>query len=190
MRAQALAGSAGDTGRMGGRGSAALSPLTAAAARFLSEPDGPRIAVIEAGGWDTHANQGAANGALSNRLRALDQGLKSLKDELGHDWESTTVMIVTEFGRTVAVNGTRGTDHGTASCAFIAGGSLSGGRIITDWPGLRDGDLHEGRDLSPTLDLRAAFKSVLMSRYGLSETQLETQVFPDSGAVAPLEQLV
>jgi uncharacterized protein (DUF1501 family) len=188
LNAQALAGSAGDGARMGGRGGPqALSPLTGAAARFLSEPDGPRIAVIDAGGWDTHANQGGANGGLAIRLRALDQGLQSLKQELGEHWASTTVMIVTEFGRTVAVNGTRGTDHGTASCAFVAGGALSGGRIITDWPGLAAGDLHEGRDLKPTLDLRAAFKSVLMSRYGLSETQLETQVFPDSASVTPLE---
>ncbi len=187
LSAQALAGTPRDNPRMGGRGGQALSPLTTAAARFLSEPDGPRIAVIDAGGWDTHANQGGANGALALRLRGLDQGLQSLKNELGGHWQSTTVLIVTEFGRTVAINGTRGTDHGTASCAFLAGGAVSGGRVLTDWPGLAPGDLHEGRDLRPTLDLRAAFKSVLMTRFGLSEAQLETQVFPDSADVAPLE---
>lgn len=190
LQAQALAGSAGNTRMGGGRGGQALSPLTSAAARFLSEPDGPRVAVIEAGGWDTHANQGSANGTLATRLGALDQGLQTLKQELGNHWESTTVMIVTEFGRTVAVNGTRGTDHGTASCAFVAGGALSGGNVIADWPGLRAGNLYEGRDLAPTLDMRAAFKAVLMSQYGISEAALETQVFPDSANVAPLDSLV
>jgi uncharacterized protein (DUF1501 family) len=191
LNAQALAGSADAGERMGGgRGGQALSPLTSAAARFVREPDGPRIAVIDASGWDTHANQGAANGGLSLRLRALDQGLKSLQDELGSTWDSTTVMIVTEFGRTVAVNGTRGTDHGTASCAFVAGGTLNGGHVITDWPGLGAADLHEGRDLRPTLDLRAAFKSVLHTQYGLTEAQLETDVFPDSANIAPLDDLI
>jgi len=93
---------------------------------------------------------------------------------------------VTEFGRTVAVNGTRGTDHGTAGCAFVAGGAVAGGRVIADWPGLAERDLYDGRDLEPTLDLRAVFKGILAEQYGLPARALETSVFPDSEAVAPI----
>jgi uncharacterized protein (DUF1501 family) len=100
------------------------------------------------------------------------------------------VLIVTEFGRTVAVNGTRGTDHGTAGCAFLAGGAVDGGRIVSDWPGLAPRDLHEGRDLRATTDLRSVFKGVLASRFGIPEAALETSVFPSSEGVEPLELAV
>ena len=109
----------------GGRGGLNVAPLASAAARFLASADGPRIAVLDAGGWDTHANQGGAQGPLALRLRGLDAGLQMLKTELGAHWRETTVLVVTEFGRTVAVNGTRGTDHGTAGCAFLAGGAVA-----------------------------------------------------------------
>jgi uncharacterized protein (DUF1501 family) len=178
---------AGETGMDGMRaGGQQLAPITTAAARFLAAPDGPRIAVIEANGWDTHANQGGATGGLAIRLQQLDAGLASFKSELGSAWDTTTVMIVTEFGRTVAVNGTRGTDHGTAGCAFVVGGAVAGGQIITDWPGLAERDLFEGRDLAPTLDLRAVFKGVLSEQYGLSALALDTRVFPGSSDVEPL----
>ena len=168
----------------------ALGPLAQAAGRFLRADDGPRIAVIDFGGWDTHANQGTALGPLAARLRALDNGLASLKAELGPTWATTSVLVVTEFGRTVAMNGTRGTDHGTAGCALLAGGAVNGGRIVTDWPGLAQNDLFEERDLRPTLDMRAVFKGLLAAQFGLTEAALETRVFPDSAAVAPLEGLV
>jgi uncharacterized protein (DUF1501 family) len=185
LNARALAGETGmDTGMRGG--GEQLAPLTTAAARFLAAADGPRIAVIEAGGWDTHANQGAANGTLAQRLGALDRGVAAFRNELGPAWAKTTVAIVTEFGRTAAVNGTRGTDHGTAGAAFIAGGAVAGGRVISDWPGLAARELYEGRDLQPTLDLRALFKGILSEQYGLSARALETDVFPDSGAAAPI----
>lgn len=178
---------AGENGMGAMRGNAEqLAPLTVAAARFLAAEDGPRIAVIEAGGWDTHANQGAAGGALANRLQQLDTGLAGLENGLGRIWSRTTVVVVTEFGRTVAVNGTRGTDHGTAAAAFVAGGAVDGGRVIADWPGLGERNLYEGRDLYPTLDLRALFKGVLGEQYGLSMRALESSVFPDSETVAPL----
>jgi uncharacterized protein (DUF1501 family) len=178
---------AGETGMPGMRaGGQQLAPITTAAARFLAAADGPRIAVIEANGWDTHANQGGAAGSLANRLRQLDAGIASFKAALGADWSKTTVLVVTEFGRTVAVNGTRGTDHGTAGCAFVAGGAVAGGRVIADWPGLAEKDLFEGRDLAPTLDLRALFKGVLSEQYGLSASALETSVFPGSAAIAPI----
>jgi len=167
--------------RVGGR----ITPLVTAAARFLAEPDGPRIAVIDVDGWDTHANQGAVDGSLALRLRALDAGLAAFKNELGRHWAETSVLIVTEFGRTVAANGTRGTDHGTAGCAFLAGGAVAGGRLVADWPGLGERDLHEGRDLRPTLDLRAVTKGLLADRFGLPAAAL-ARVFPDSEHVEPL----
>jgi uncharacterized protein (DUF1501 family) len=142
--------------------------------------------VLDVGGWDTHANQGGAQGALALRLRGLDAGLELLKAELGEHWQSTSVLVVTEFGRTVAANGTRGTDHGTAGCAFLVGGAVAGGRVLGDWPGLAQRDLHEGRDLRATTDLRALCKSVLHERFGVGEGALARTVFPDSDAVEPL----
>ncbi|HEY5624346.1 MAG TPA: DUF1501 domain-containing protein [Gammaproteobacteria bacterium] len=179
-------------GRMGGatRQRAQLGPLVAAAGRFLSAPDGPRIAVLETGGWDTHANQGAAQGVLAARLSGLDEGLVTLKSELGDVWRETVVVVATEFGRTVAVNGTRGTDHGTAGCAFVAGGAVNGGRVVSDWPGLARRDLYEGRDLKPTLDLRAVFKGVLEEHFDVTRTELDREIFPSSGDVAPLAGLI
>jgi len=185
LQARELAGDASDAG-MGGRGGQAIAPLASAAARFLASASGPRIAVLDAGGWDTHANQGAAQGPLAQRLRALDSGLQMLKTELGAHWLETTVVVVTEFGRTVQVNGTRGTDHGTAGCAFVAGGAVAGGRVVADWPGLAPRDLHEGRDLRATTDVRALFKAVLHERFGVSEGALARSVFPASDAVEPL----
>jgi uncharacterized protein (DUF1501 family) len=172
---------------MGGRAGVQITPIATAAARFLKSPNGPRVAAIDVGGWDTHANQGAGQGNLALRLRGLDNGLQTLKTELGAVWKDTTVLIVTEFGRTVAVNGTRGTDHGTAGCAFLAGGAVSGGRIVSDWPGLAQRDLHEGRDLRATTDLRGVFKGVLQGSFGIPEAALERSVFPGSESVEPLE---
>jgi uncharacterized protein (DUF1501 family) len=189
LEAREIAGDAGDAPMGGGRGGQAIAPLASAAARFLSSADGPRIAVLDANGWDTHANQGGAQGTLAQRLRGLDLGLQMLKTELGAHWLQTTVLVVTEFGRTVAVNGTRGTDHGTAGCAFLAGGAVAGGRVVADWPGLAARDLHEGRDLRATTDLRALFKGVLHERFGVSESALARNVFPSSDSVEPLDGL-
>jgi uncharacterized protein (DUF1501 family) len=178
---------AGGNGMGGARAGVQITPIVTAAARFLKNPNGARVAAIDIGGWDTHANQGASQGNLALRLRGLDAGLQTLKVELGPAWQDTTVLIVTEFGRTVAVNGTRGTDHGTAGCAFLAGGAVSGGRVLADWPGLAQRDLHEGRDLRATTDLRGVFKGVLATRFKIPEAALETSVFPDSAGVEPLE---
>ena len=158
-------------------------------ARFLTAEDGPRIAVVELGGWDTHANQGASTGALANRFAGLDAGLDTLRAELGDAWDSTVVAVVTEFGRTVRVNGTRGTDHGTATAALMLGGAVNGGRIVADWPGLRDGDLYRGRDLQPTTDLRSLFKGILIEHLGLDDTFVAAKVFPDSQSARPLTNL-
>jgi uncharacterized protein (DUF1501 family) len=167
----------------------ALNTVAAAAGKFLAAADGPRIAVLEASGWDTHANQGAERGQLANRLRGLDQALNSLRTALAAAWSRSAVLVVTEFGRTVAVNGTAGTDHGTGTCAFLVGGAVAGGRVVTDWPGLASSALHEGRDLRPTLDVRSIMKSALASHLGAAEGGIEDKVFPDSRAARPLDHL-
>ncbi len=179
-----------DTGGRGRNNAQQLTTTMSAAARFLTANDGPRIAVVEASGWDTHANQGAAGGALANRLAGLDAGIAALRSQLGDVWTDTVVAVVTEFGRTVHANGTRGTDHGTASAAILLGGAVNGGRVIADWPGLRASDLYEGRDLMPTADLRSLFKGLLIEHLDLSDTLVEHSVFPDSARAQPLEGLV
>jgi uncharacterized protein (DUF1501 family) len=186
-----MAGDAGMSGeRMRAGGGANVGPLATAAGRFLAAAEGPRVAVLDIGGWDTHANQGGAQGALALRLRGLDSGLAQLKDALSAAWRDTTVLVVTEFGRTVAVNGTRGTDHGTAACVFLAGGAVQGGRVLADWPGLAQRDLHEGRDLRATTDLRSVLKGVLAGALGVPETALERDVFPGSAAARPARDLL
>jgi uncharacterized protein (DUF1501 family) len=157
-----------------------FSALATSAGKLLAATRGPRLAVIEAGGWDTHANQGAERGQLANRLRSLDLGIDALRISMGDTWRQTAVIIITEFGRTVAVNGTRGTDHGTASCALLVGGAVAGGRVVSDWPGLAPAALYEGRDLQPTMDLRSLFKGVLASHMRVNEAALENKVFPES----------
>ena len=160
------------------------------AANLMRSDGGPEIAVIEAGGWDTHANQGGAKGILAARLGGLDKALKSLADELGPLWPQTAVLVVTEFGRTAAVNGTRGTDHGTGGCAFLVGGAVRGGQVIADWPGLRRTALLDNRDLKPTLDLRSVFKAVLDEHMHVDANTLAKRVFPDSSGARPLSGLI
>lgn len=169
--------------RGGGR---AIAPLTKAAAQFLKQPQGPVAAVVEMSGWDTHANQGNEQGQLAANFALLDQGLATLKTDLGDAWRDTVVVVMTEFGRTVAPNGNRGTDHGTGACAFVLGGAVRGGRVIADWPGLAANQLHEGRDLRATTDLRAVLKGVVRDHLGVSDAS----AFPDSGAVRPTEGLL
>ena len=190
IKSQAIA--ADMSGKSSRRGNEAkqFGELMKAAARFLTTDNGPRIAVVELGGWDTHANQGAANGALANRFAALDSGLTGLRAGLGETWESTAVAVVTEFGRTVHVNGTRGTDHGTATAAVLLGGAVNGGKIIADWPGLGKYDLYAGRDLQPTTDLRCIFRTVLEQHLGLSPGFVERNVFPDSTTARSLQNLI
>jgi uncharacterized protein (DUF1501 family) len=161
-----------------------------AAAGFLRRDDGPQVAVFDTTGWDTHANEGGANGQLANRLGVLDEGMKTLKAEMGPAWADTAVLLVTEFGRTAAINGTHGTDHGTATAAWLLGGAVQGGRVIADWPGLSASSLYEGRDVKPTLDLRAVMKAVLKEHLLVPERALSSSVFPDSGSVRPLTGLM
>jgi uncharacterized protein (DUF1501 family) len=161
-----------------------------AAAGFLKREEGPRVAVFDTTGWDTHANEGGAQGQLALRLGALDSGLRTLKAQLGPVWKDTAVLLVTEFGRTAATNGTRGTDHGTGAAAFLVGGAVAGGRVIADWPGLSSRSLHEGRDLKPTTDLRAVMKGLLADQLLVPTNALESEVFPDSSVARPVKGLL
>jgi uncharacterized protein (DUF1501 family) len=160
-----------------------------AAAGFLRRDDGPQVAVFDTTGWDTHANEGGAEGQLAGRLAALDVGLRTLKDELGPAWADTAVLLATEFGRTAATNGTRGTDHGTATTAFLLGGAVQGGRVLADWPGLSSRSLYQGRDLKPTTDLRSVLKGVLSEHLLVSSKALESSVFPNSADARPIKGL-
>ena len=171
-------------------GAAQVTETVKAAAGFLRRPDGPRVAVFDTTGWDTHANEGGAQGQLALRLRALDSGLRSLREGLGPVWDRTAVLVATEFGRTAAVNGTRGTDHGTGAAGFLFGGAVQGGRVIADWPGLAPASLYAGRDLKATLDLRSVMKSVLRDHLGVPPRHLDTAVFPESAAAPYIDGLV
>jgi uncharacterized protein (DUF1501 family) len=190
-QAQADEGDAQTMAGAGLRGAAAqYTEIVQAAAGFLRRPDGPRVAVFDTTGWDTHANEGAAQGQLAQRLKALDSGLRTLRDSLGPVWQHTAVLVVTEFGRTAAINGTGGTDHGTGAAAFLLGGAVRGGRILADWPGLSASALYEGRDLRPTTDLRSVFKTVLRDHLAVPQRHIESQVFPDSKAAPYVADLM
>jgi uncharacterized protein (DUF1501 family) len=160
------------------------------AAKFLARADGPRIGALAFDGWDTHADEGAMNGRLATLLGALDGAFAAIETEMKDAWRETVVAVVTEFGRTARINGTEGTDHGTATVALLAGGALRGGRVVADWPGLKVANLHEGRDLKPTTDVRAVLKGLLKDHLRLDDAVLAAKVFPDSGAVKPMAGLL
>jgi uncharacterized protein (DUF1501 family) len=160
------------------------------AAKFLARPDGPRVGALAFDGWDTHAAEGIMNGRLANLLGALDGALGAVESEMKDAWRETVVAVITEFGRTARINGTEGTDHGTATVALLAGGALRGGRVIADWPGLKPAQLHESRDLKPTTDLRAVLKGVLRDHVRVDESALARSVFPESAALAPMSGLL
>ena len=168
---------AGQNARRGG-----IAPLMRATARILRQEKGPNIAEVEFSGWDTHANQGVAGGALDRLLGQLAEGLVTLRTEMGPAWSNTTVVVMTEFGRTARPNGTRGTDHGTAGAGFVLGPQVARSRVFADWPGLADGALFEGRDLKPTLDTRAVLKAAIAGTFDLTPAQAD-RVFPSSEAV-------
>jgi uncharacterized protein (DUF1501 family) len=183
------AGAMSGEGRGGGLAGVVVDTAKSAG-RFLAQPEGPRVAVFDTTGWDTHANQGAAEGLLALRLTTLDRALRALRETLGEAWQHTVVMVATEFGRTVAVNGTRGTDHGTGSAALLLGGAVAGGRVAGTWPGLSASDLYQGRDLAATTDLRAVMKGVLGEHMGIAPEYLEGEVFPDSRSSGVMRGLI
>ncbi|MCZ6619717.1 MAG: DUF1501 domain-containing protein [Gammaproteobacteria bacterium] len=157
-----------------------LAGVVKAAAQFLCHESGPRVAVLESGGWDTHAQQGDQQGQLANRFASLDDLVAQFRAELGDTWRQTVLIMVTEFGRTVAMNGTRGSDHGVAGAAFVMGGAVAGGKVFTDWPGLKRAALYEGRDLMPTMDVRVLFKTALVDHLGADAAAVDEFVFPSS----------
>jgi uncharacterized protein (DUF1501 family) len=157
------------------------------AATFLSKANGPRIAMIETGGWDTHSAQEVR---LAKQLKSLDQLIAALRIGLGDTWQKTTLIVATEFGRTAATNGTGGTDHGTASAAMILGGDVKGGRVIADWPGLSQSNLYEGRDLKPTTNLNTLIASLAGGSFGLDSAQVAKILFPNTDNTKMLEGLI
>jgi uncharacterized protein (DUF1501 family) len=161
-----------------------------AAAKFLAGAEGPRVGALAFDGWDTHVDEGTVKGRLANLLGALDGALAAIETNMGEAWRETVVALVTEFGRTARLNGNDGTDHGTATVALLAGGALKGGRVIADWPGLKEADLYERRDLKPTADLRAVLKGLLEEHLCAGSRALEATVFPDSASAKPLRGLL
>lgn len=174
--------------RQNRQGNDAARKLGSTLAGFMVQANGPQIAAISLDGWDTHAGQ---SGQIATRLSYLDAVLDGLNTGLGEQWKNTIVVVVTEFGRTARVNGTNGTDHGTASTALVLGGGLKGGgTIIGDWPTLSQQALFENRDVTPTLDMRGLFKGILADHMGVDRAALESAVFPDSAEAKAVTGLV
>jgi uncharacterized protein (DUF1501 family) len=197
MSLQAAAANAMDdpSSKMMARGAAGggnnLTPLFQGAGRLLAAPDGPRVATLEASGWDTHVAEGAADGQLARRLQALDAAIDAMKTVMGPQvWNRTAVVMATEFGRTVRPNGNNGTDHGTGGAAFLFGGAVDGGKVRAEWVGLTPDKLQDGRDQPARTDLRALFKGVLADHMGVSNAALNGTVFPDSGSVGAMKGLI
>ncbi len=168
-----------------------LTPLFQGAGKLLAAPNGPRVATLEASGWDTHVAEGVADGQLARRLAALDAAIDAMRVAMGPDvWNKTAVVMATEFGRTVHPNGSGGTDHGTGGAAFLFGGAVAGGSVKAEWVGLGSGVLKDGRDQPARTDLRALFKGVLAEQMGVSNTALESRIFPDSSSASPIKGLI
>jgi uncharacterized protein (DUF1501 family) len=170
-------------GEDGGRGAAATGKL---AASLMTGAEGARLMMIESNGWDTHAGQ---RGLLTNQLSGLDAMLAALREGLGNAWADTLVVVATEFGRTAAVNGTGGTDHGTGGLAFMLGGTVKGGRVLADWPGLGQPALYEGRDLKPTTPLDAVLTGAIAGHFRLDPARAARSLFP-GGTGKALDGLV
>ncbi len=167
-----------------------FSAVVGAAAQYLAQSDGPRVGALSLNGWDTHYDEGIASGQLAQLLGALDDALASIKDNMGAAWRETVVVLITEFGRTARINGSKGTDHGTATVALAVGGALKGGRVVADWPGLKPANLLEDRDLRATIDLRAVLKGLLRDHLRADEGMLAADVFPGSEQIKPMAGLV
>lgn len=152
-----------------------IVPLMQGAAQLLTRAGGPTLMAVDNAGWDTHIRMA---GNLGNKLTDLNLGIETLVKGLQPIWQDMVVLVVTEFGRTVALNGNAGTDHGVGGAAFMFGGAVRGGRIVADWPGLNRRNLVEGRDLKVTLDIRRVFSTVLADHVGLSPDLIQRTIFP------------
>ncbi|HEX6557801.1 MAG TPA: DUF1501 domain-containing protein [Longimicrobiales bacterium] len=144
-------------------------------AQLIKSGVGVEIAFVDIGGWDTHQRQGGVQGQLAFRLRELARGIRALYDDLGDRMEDVVVLTMSEFGRTVAENGSGGTDHGHANCMFVAGGAVNGGKVLGDWPGLEAEQLYEARDLAVTTDFRDVFSEIAARHLGARNLD---KVFP------------
>ena len=174
----------GDLAQDNGRNAAATGAL---AARLLLPANGARIATIETGGWDTHTGQ---RGRLATQLKGLDAMIGALQAGLGPVWDDTLVLVATEFGRTVAINGTGGTDHGTGTAAMLFGGAVKGGRVLADWPGLATANLYEARDLRPTTPLDAFIGGAVAAHFAVEPSRAMAALFPASAKTAAIEGLL
>lgn len=174
----------GDLAQDNGRNAAATGAL---AARLLLPANGARIATIETGGWDTHTGQ---RGRLATQLKGLDAMIGALQAGLGPVWDDTLVLVATEFGRTVAINGTGGTDHGTGTAAMLFGGAVKGGRVFADWPGLATANLYEARDLKPTTPLDAFIGGAVAAHFAVEPSRAMAALFPASAKTAAIEGLL
>lgn len=156
------------------RGGAAMGIM---AAGLMSGAAGARILMLETSGWDTHSRQ---KGRLGNQLKQTDGLIAALRDGLGAEWRNTLVLVATEFGRTVAFNGTGGSDHGTGSAAMLFGGALkNGGTVVADWPGLAVPKLYESRDLQPTIRFEDVVTDALSHHYAIDPARMKRSLFPD-----------
>ena len=168
-----------------------LTPLFQGAGHLLAAANGPRVATLEASGWDTHVAEGAADGQLARRLGMLDAAIDAMRTAMGPQvWNKTAVVMATEFGRTAHPNGSGGTDHGTGGAAFLFGGAVAGGTVRAEWVGLGPSALKDGRDQPARTDLRALFKGLLAEQMGVGRSGLESTIFPDSAVAAPLKGLI
>jgi uncharacterized protein (DUF1501 family) len=175
---------AGNLGEGDGRNGAATGAL---AAKLMVPDGGARLMMIETGGWDTHSGQRAR---INGGLNGLDQMIGAIKSGLGAAWADTMILVATEFGRTVAANGTGGTDHGTASAAMLIGGAVKGGRVLSDWPGLRPADLYEGRDLKPTIALEALVAGALAEHFALDPSIVARTLYPSLPVLKRVDGLI
>ena len=158
-------------------GSRRNSSLAFNAGQQLSKIDGPRVAVFEVDGFDTHAAQGSANGAHADCLNEYDSIIKGLKSSLGDKFNDTLILTLTEFGRTIKQNSSNGTEHGYGSAILIAGGLVKKSQIYTEWPGLKKKELFEGRDLNSTIDSRSVYASAMSNVFEIDFERIRKEVF-------------
>ena len=165
---------------MGGtmsRGKRENKNLARQAATYLRKSDGPRVAVFEVNGFDTHAAQGGVDGTHTKCLVEMDEIINNLKDNLQEAYKDTIILTVTEFGRTIKQNGGNGTEHGYGTAIFMAGGLLKKSQVHTDWPGLKRKEMYEGRDLNATIDARSVYASAMSTVFDLDFKRIQKDVF-------------
>ena len=151
--------------------------LARQAAKYLRKSDGPRVAVFEVNGFDTHAAQGGVDGTHTKCLVEMDEIINNLKDNLQEAYKDTIILTVTEFGRTIKQNGGNGTEHGYGTAIFMAGGLLKKSQVHTDWPGLKRKEMYEGRDLNATIDARSVYASAMSTVFDLDFKRIQKEVF-------------